>query len=199
MSFVCVGNPTMIPTPLCHRISGFKFRGLFLAAFCALTLATAVFAAASKKNFDLPAGDAVQTLKVFSEQSGEQIVYPVEQIRGQRTNAVRGELTAREALDAMLAQTGLVAVQDEKTGAFAVKKTAPAEGNPAPARRDGMPPVTSSQSGSLPALKDDDSVIVLSPFEVSASADDGGYAADTTLAGNRLNTAYLNLHDIRQM
>ena len=35
---------------------------------------------------------------------------------------------------------------------------------------------------------DDDEVVVLSPFEVSASSETDGYTAATTLAGNRLNT-----------
>ena len=35
---------------------------------------------------------------------------------------------------------------------------------------------------------DESDVIVLSPFEVSAAREDGGYTAETTLAGNRLNT-----------
>ncbi len=178
----------MSPTSLRYRISGLKFRGLFLAAFCALALASAVFAAAaSKKNFDLPAGDAVQTLKTFSEQSGEQIVYPVEQIRGQQTNAVHGEWTAREALDAMLANSGLVAVQDEKTGALAVRKAAPAGETPAPARRADAMPISSNPAGRTPAAIQDETVLVLSPFEVSAT-EGGGYAAETSLAGNRLST-----------
>ena len=37
-----------------------------------------------------------------------------------------------------------------------------------------------------PAQSDD--IVVLSPFEVSAEQEDGGYLAETTLAGNRLNT-----------
>ncbi|MEJ1972742.1 MAG: TonB-dependent receptor [Lacunisphaera sp.] len=82
----------------------------------------------AKKTFDVPAGEATRTLKVFSEQSGEQIVYPVEQVRGVKTKAVRGELNAREALAAMLADTRLVVVQDERTGALAVKRAdSPAE------------------------------------------------------------------------
>ena len=35
---------------------------------------------------------------------------------------------------------------------------------------------------------DDEEVLVLSPFEVTAQEDNTGYAAATTLAGNRLNT-----------
>ena len=35
---------------------------------------------------------------------------------------------------------------------------------------------------------EDSDLVVLSPFEVSVQREDGGYTAETTLAGNRLNT-----------
>jgi len=113
----------MITSPVGSRSLSRNFRGLLLAAFGALTLAATVLATETpKKNYNLPAADAVASLKDFSEQSGEQIVYPVEQVRGVKTNAVRGEFTARAALDRMLDHTGLTAVQDEKTGALSVKR-----------------------------------------------------------------------------
>jgi hypothetical protein len=71
--------------------------------------------------FDLPAGDAVVALQAFCQQSGEEIIYPVEQIRTIKTHDVRGELSARAALDRMLAGTGLIVVQDERTGALAIR------------------------------------------------------------------------------
>ena len=74
-----------------------------------------------RKIFNLPAGDAVTTLQEFSRQSGEEIIYPIEQVRAIRTNRVSGELGARAALDRMLDGSGLTAVQDERTGALAVK------------------------------------------------------------------------------
>jgi len=73
-----------------------------------------------KRNFDLPAGQAEPSLKQFSEQSGHQLLFPTELVKGVRTNAVKGEFTSREALDRMLANTSLTAGQDMKTGAFAV-------------------------------------------------------------------------------
>jgi len=160
-----------------------KFPGLFVSVFSALIFTFAVHAAPiSKKNFDLPAGEATITLKAFSEQSGEQIVYPVELVRGQQTNAVRGELTARDALDAMLEKTGLVAVQDEKTGALAVKKVAAPE-----APKDMARPRLAELPKESVSPLDDKEIIVLSPFEVT-SGKESGYAAATSLAGNRLNT-----------
>jgi iron complex outermembrane receptor protein len=120
----------MTTSILSSRSLGRNFRGPLLAVFSAffLILAGVPAGAAAKegdapnKTYNLPADDAARTLKAFSDQSGEQIVYPVEQVRGVKTNAVRGELSARAALDQMLKDTGLVAVQDEKTGALAVKK-----------------------------------------------------------------------------
>jgi len=75
-----------------------------------------------KKIYQLPAGDAAVTLKRFSEQSGEQIVYPVDVVRGVQTNALSGELTAREALDRLVAGTELRVVQDASSGALAVNR-----------------------------------------------------------------------------
>lgn len=92
----------------------------------ALVLTSALFALAvsaaekSRHAFNLAAGDAAVTLKTFAQQSGEQIVYTTESVRGVATKAVSGDLGARAALEQMLAGTDLVVVQDEKTGALAV-------------------------------------------------------------------------------
>ena len=104
-----------------------RFRDRLVRLACAAVFAftftfTLGAAEAAKKSFDLPAGDAATTLKVFTQQSGEQIVYPVEQMRGVKTNAVKGEFATRDALDRMLDKTGLAVVQDEKTGALAIRR-----------------------------------------------------------------------------
>ncbi len=162
--------------------------GLILAAVTILTVAAATGPAASRKNYDLPAGDAAKTLKSFSDQSGEQIVYPAELVRGLKTNAVQGELTAREALDRMLDKSGLIAVQDEKTGALAVRKSPPARDDAPPTpRTEPVPAETPAPARNSAPATSEKEILVLSPFEVSAS-DDQGYAAATTLAGNRLST-----------
>jgi len=77
--------------------------------------------ASRPKKFNVPAGDAVQTLQEFSRQSGEQIIFPIDQVRTIQTHRVVGELDPLAALEQMLDSTGLTAVQDEKTGALAVK------------------------------------------------------------------------------
>ena len=90
-----------------------------------LLAAVTVFAAeTAKKRFNLPAGVASETLKQFAKQAGREIVFAPEAIGTVRTKEVQGELTPREALDLMLAGSGLVTSQDPKTGAFAVRKGA---------------------------------------------------------------------------
>ncbi len=73
-----------------------------------------------RRAFDLPAGPAETTLRVFSEQAGVQFIFSAASVGGVRTPAVKGEFTARDALDRLLAGTELHAVRDEKTGALTV-------------------------------------------------------------------------------
>ncbi len=81
----------------------------------------------TRRDYNLPAGDAADTLTRFATASGEQIVYLVENVRGERTRAVTGTYSAREALERMLAGTALVVAQDPGTGAFFVgRKRGPA-------------------------------------------------------------------------
>lgn len=77
----------------------------------------------ARKQFDLPPGEAAAALQAFSRQSGEQILYPAEQVRAVRTRAVSGEFSAHEALERMLDQTGLVAVWDEKSGIVVIRRS----------------------------------------------------------------------------
>jgi outer membrane receptor protein involved in Fe transport len=97
---------------------------------------------------------------------------------------VKGEFTAREPLDGMLAGTGLVAGQDAKTGAFAVRKETDAE------RKNVNRAI--ADSSVRPVNPKIDDTVELSPFVVSATQDTG-YQATSTLAGTRLNTPVKDL------
>ncbi len=74
--------------------------------------------------FDLSAGPAGETLRRFASQSGCELVFGSLGVDPVPTKAVRGEYAPREALDRMLAGTGLTAVQDAKTGAYAISRSA---------------------------------------------------------------------------
>ena len=99
-----------------------------LAAFCALAafafavLPREAFAQESKRQFSLPADIAPKTLKLFSEQSGRPLLADAHLVRTVKTNEVKGEFTVDEAMDRMLAGTGLIAAKDEKSGAFTVTR-----------------------------------------------------------------------------
>jgi len=78
-----------------------------LFALLSLSVLTG-FSAEGKKSFDVPAGDAVATLKQAAQQGGVQIMFPAATVQGVKTNAVKGEFAPREVLDRMLDKTGLV-------------------------------------------------------------------------------------------
>jgi len=108
---------TFRPTPIGRALLSF---GLVL---CAL-MPHLRSAEAPKRSFDVPAGEAAATLKQAARQGGVEIMFPASTVQGVITNAVKGELSAHEALIRMLDQTGLAVVQDRKTGAFAVRRSA---------------------------------------------------------------------------
>jgi outer membrane receptor protein involved in Fe transport len=165
------------------------FRISLLAAFLLVGMPGAASAADETPAFDLPAGNARVVLRQFASQAGREIVFAVETVDGVQTNAVKGVMTPREAIDQMLDATGLVAAQDEKTGAFAVSRHGSDTRDgpnrtgavPPPARRAAPAPVTPAGAAA------DEEIVMLSPFVVDA-AEDEGYAAKSTLAGTRIRT-----------
>ena len=179
----------------------FPILGWLRAVPLFLATSLAIFGASPadgiRKTFDLPADSAEKSIRRFSEQSGLEVFYPSSVTKGVRTQAVKGEMTAREALDAMVAGTGLIVVRDEKTGAFSVKRdsdpnvegaasntrdrpsVSPATSGPT---RSALPPPAPAASGLATG-----EIVELSPFEVSATGDRGYYGANT-MSGTRLNS-----------
>ncbi len=90
--------------------------------FLGLGLAAALAADGPKQRYELPAAEAATALRRFAAVSGRETLFAAEVVRGVRTAAVAGDYTAREALDLLLAGTGLVATEDPKTGAFAIRR-----------------------------------------------------------------------------
>src|SRR5687768_11262799 len=95
-----------------------------------------------RRLFDIPAGDAAVTLRQYTEQSGEQVVYVVPRVRGIVTQALKGEFTSREAIRHMVANTALVVVQDEKTRALLVQRRS---SPPADQRPNDSPPINGAE------------------------------------------------------
>ncbi len=129
-----------------------------LFALLSLSVLTG-FSAEGKKSFDVPAGDAVATLKQAAQQGGVQIMFPAATVQGVKTNAVKGEFAPREVLDRMLDKTGLVIVQEEKTGALSVQRA------PSP----NAPRAAQTASGRPEKGKIEDGKVKLDTFEVTGS------------------------------
>ncbi len=107
--------------------------GCRLALLLPLLAATVRAGDAAKRAYDLPAGDAATTLRLLSEASRREILFAADVVRGVATNAVRGEYTALEAGERLLAGTELAVLQDDRTGALAVRRRETAAGSTAAA------------------------------------------------------------------
>jgi hypothetical protein len=169
--------------------------------------------------FDLPRGDAAETLKRAARIGSVQVMFVMSTVSGVKTNAVRGRFPVRDALDRMVANTGLVVVWDARVSAFSIERTtAPSGRDPTTPKEKpaGPPPKTSTQTKPMktrslfallfalpplgaqttgaPAAPDPKpaEAVVLSPFTVTTEKDTG-YAATNTLAGTRLNTPVKDL------
>src|SRR4051812_28389387 len=131
-----------------------------------IAIALSLHAAELKKSFDVPAGSARQTLKQFAAQAGCEIVFSSDGIGTVQTNAVQGDLPVRDALDRMLEATGLVATQEQKSGAFAVRRKPggdPEKNAPGPAaRRRAVKADGDANEGET---------VALSPFNVTTTQD----------------------------
>jgi len=94
-------------------------KGLALLLLC---LATVSCPAESARDFDVPSGEAVQTLRVAARQAGLQIAVDAGLVRDLRTPQVRGSFTATEAFSRMLAARGLEAVVDEASQTVSIRR-----------------------------------------------------------------------------
>ncbi|HRJ02387.1 MAG TPA: TonB-dependent receptor [Hyphomonas sp.] len=166
------------------------FARIFLAVFtacclvCLSGLVNPTMASAQvvepRYNFDVPAGEAKAMLRQFAAQAKREIVFAVEAVEGIQTNAVKGEMTAQEAVDQLLADTGLVGAQD-KTGAFAIRKQTEAE------RKNGQRAIAKREQSDRPSVSrlqigDDErraEVLQLDVFSVTGTRIRGGQPAST--------------------
>ena len=126
------------------------------AAILALSLAGQ--AMAQQRTFNIPAQDAVTAIGQFGLQSQLQITAPTDQLRGVRTRPVTGSLDARQALQRLIAGTGLEVASDN--GSTIVLRAAPqpaarpsAQDAPVtPRRRQAAPPPVAAADPEVTAL-----------------------------------------------
>jgi outer membrane receptor protein involved in Fe transport len=122
-----------------------------------------------RRVFDIPAGDAAATLKLFAAQSGGQVLYSPDDVAGVQTQAVKGELPPLEALTRMLAGTRLTARQDAVTKAISIRAGAAPRAPPGsrPADRSSSP---QSSSPDPPSMKQSRLLSLFSGWLASAGA-----------------------------
>ena len=143
-----------------------------LRAVLLCLLAASAFAAEALKSYNIPAGDAPDTLAAFARQSGEQLVYLVDNLRGQTTRPIRGQFTASAALQQMLAGTPLTVHRDGPDGPMTVSR-----------RPEPLPNVSASHSHERERVDQSSAdVIVLPQFTVSDTPVDRYRAADAISA-----------------
>ncbi len=158
-------------------------RLLVLLAVGSMLLAVAHGAESTPRDFAIPAGDAAVTLTEFARQSGEQIAFLSDTVRGQRTPAVEGRFVPSDALQRMLADTNLTVRRDPATGAMTVVRQM--EPPTHVARQPGP-----SRSAVKPVISSDE-IITLPEFVVSSNTVDRYRAADA-ISAIRVRTALLN-------
>ena len=138
-----------------------------VAAILSLALASALLAAPARIAFDLPSGQASQTLKQFAQQTGREIIFPT--LGSFQTNVVKGEFTVREALDQMLAGTGLVALESKEGGGIVVQRRDDPNARGAATSADR--PVSDNSPGTTTragTASKNESVVELSPFYIQS-------------------------------
>jgi hypothetical protein len=126
---LCVSraSPLMLLSSALPDLARRSIAGIGRFVVVAVCLACVFAADASesrRKPYALPAGEAPLALNQFAEQSGEQVIFLLNQVKGVRTNAVNGRFTAREAIERLVADTGLRVVADQQTGAFMIQRLA---------------------------------------------------------------------------
>src|SRR3979409_2569043 len=101
----------------------------YLAAFLAATVSIVasiapVHAAPAQvqtqiQHFQIPPGDLGQALDAYIRQSGRQLIYRVDDVRGVHSPGVQGAMSADDALAALLSGTGFLSRTDS-SGALAI-------------------------------------------------------------------------------
>lgn len=111
-------------------------RALLLSLACSAALAAQ--AQTATITLDIPAGDLASALDAYSRQSGTQLVYRADQLKGARSAGVRGAVSSQGGLDQLLKGSGFRAQRDA-SGAVLIVPAAAAPA-PAPAPRAAATP-----------------------------------------------------------
>jgi hypothetical protein len=179
----------------CQTVARALVAALILCLSSSLLTGAAPADPEKQVTFDLAADKATRTLKLFSAQSGQQLLYSNADLAGVTTNEVKGAMSVDEALKRLLAGTPLTASRDSKNGAVAVGRASPEKPGPnvqaAAPKGDRREKATKTEPApDRPAAAretNEDTMLQLSPFVVTSQ--DDGYTAANSLMGGRISTA----------
>ncbi len=122
-------------------------RVLLLSLACSAALA----AQAQTARLDIPAGDLAGALDAYARQTGTQLVYRADQLKGARSTGLSGQAASPQSLDALLQGSGFRAQRDASGAVLIVpnggaKQSAPARPAPQarPAQATAEAPVTTN-------------------------------------------------------
>src|SRR5476649_1117865 len=110
-----------------------------LLASVSAVLITAGFGEAQAATLNIPEQPLSLTLREIGRQTGQNILFTPDTVAGLRAHALRGQMTARQAVEDLLQGTGLIAVPDGERGLLVQRPPAQAEASPTP-----PPPVADS-------------------------------------------------------
>jgi len=80
---------------------------------------------APKRNYQLPRGDAATMLRQFATITGSPVLFMMDKVQGEQTNAVNGEYSPSDALKLMLAGTSLEIMQESAVDGYVVGRKKP--------------------------------------------------------------------------
>jgi iron complex outermembrane recepter protein len=105
------------------------FRVLLLSLACSAALAAHAQTASS---LNIPAGDLASALDAYARQSGTQLVYRADQLKGARSGGISGQAASPQSLDALLKGSGFTAQRDASGAVLIVPATAKPAATAAP-------------------------------------------------------------------
>jgi len=108
----------------------YPMRVLLLSMACSAALAAQAQAAPGR--IDLPAGELATALNTLAKQSGTQLVYRADQMKGRRTTGVQGATNTDQALERLLKGSGFEAKRDPSGAVLIVQADATPRRAPAP-------------------------------------------------------------------
>ncbi len=121
-------------------------RSAIVVASCVLSLSAYALEETPKQVVDIPPGDLGDALKQLARQSGADLVYRPEQVRGVHTQGARGKLSVQEAIGQLLQGTHLT-LSTDSTGAMLVSTPLPAVGAAEQISKDVRHPLSLAYSG----------------------------------------------------